>query len=64
MIAAIRDHVELRGDDPLAAAVSGTQHKAYMVANLALNDGPQAAAEHYRMPLAAVYSALAFYYDN
>ena len=25
---------------------------------------PQAASEHYRIPLATVYGALAFYYDN
>lgn len=48
----------------LLAVIAGTHHKAYLTANLALNDGPQAAAEHYRVPLVAVYSALAFYYDN
>ena len=64
MIAAIRDHVELRGDDPLAAAIAGTHYKIYLVANPALNDGPQAAAEHYRIPLATVHGAMAFYYDN
>lgn len=60
----IRDHIKLRGDDPLDATVAGSRYKAYLVANLALNDGPQAAAEHYRIPLAAVYGALAFYCDN
>ena len=64
MIAAIRDHVELRGDDPLAAAIAGTHYKACLVANLALNDGSQAAADHYRLELAAVHGAMAFYYDN
>jgi len=52
------------GDDPLDATVAGTHFKAYLVANLALNDGPQAAAEHYRIPLATVYGALAFHCDN
>ena len=48
----------------LLAVIAGTHHKAYLTANLALNDGPQAAAEHYRVPLVAVYSAMAFSYDN
>jgi len=60
----IREHIKLRGDDPLDATVAGTHYKAYLVANLALNDGPQAAAEHYRISLAAVYGALAFHCDN
>ena len=38
----IREHIKLRGDDPLDATVAGTHFKAYLVANLALNDGPQA----------------------
>ena len=64
MVLEIREHIQLRGDDPLDATVAGTHCKAYLVANLALNDGPQAAAEHYRIPLATVYGALVFYYDN
>lgn len=64
MVLEIREHIQLRGDDPLDATVAGTHFKAYLVANLALNDGPQAAADHYRIPLAAVYGALVFYYDN
>lgn len=60
----IREHIQLRGDDPLDATVAGTHYKAYLVANLALNDGPQAAAVHYRIPLATVYSALVFYCDS
>ncbi len=64
MVLAIRQHIQLRGDNPLDATVAGTHYKAYLVANLALNDGPQAAAEHYRIPLAAVYGALAFHCDN
>ena len=64
MVLAIRQHIQLRGDNPLDATVAGTHYKAYLVANLALNDGPQAAAEHYRIPLASVYGALAFHCDN
>ena len=64
MVLEIREHIKLRGDDPLDATVAGTHYKAYLVANLALNDGPQAAAEHYRIPLATVYGALVFYCDN
>lgn len=60
----IREHINLRGDNPLDATVAGTHYKAWLVANLALNDGPQAAAEHYRIPLATVYGALAFHCDN
>ena len=48
----------------LLAVIAGTHHKAYLTANLALNDGPQAAAEHYRIPLATVHGAMAFYFDN
>ncbi len=29
-----------------------------------MKDGPQAAADHYRVPLANVHGAMAFYYDN
>ena len=64
MVLAIRQHIQLRGDNPLDATVAGTHYKAWLVANLALNDGPQAAAEHYRIPLATVYGALAFHCDN
>ena len=64
MVIEIREHIELRGNDPLEVAIAGTQHKAYLVANLALKDGPQVAADHYRIPLANVYGAMAFYYDN
>ena len=64
MVIEIREHIELRGNDPLEVAIAGTHHKAYLVANLALNDGPQAAADHYRIPLAMVHGALGFYYNN
>ena len=64
MVLEIREDIEIRGNDHLEVAVAGTQHKAYLVANLALKDGPQAAADHYRIPLANVHGAMAFYYDN
>ena len=64
MVLTIREHIQLRGDDPLDATVAGTHYKAYLVANLALNDGPQAAADHYRLELAVVHGAISFYYDN
>lgn len=44
MVIEIRQHVELRGNNLLEAKVAGTQHEAYLVANLAVNDGPQTAA--------------------
>jgi len=64
MVLKIRQYIELRGNNPLDAMVAETQYKAYLVANLALNDGPQASADHYRLDLATVYGAMAFYYDN
>ena len=41
MVLEIREHVELRGKNPLAAMVAGTHYKAYLVANLAFNDSCQ-----------------------
>ena len=64
MVLEIRQHIELRGNNPLEAMVAGPHYKAYLVANLALNDGPQASADHYSIPLANVYGAMAFYYEN
>ncbi|MCY4064392.1 MAG: hypothetical protein OXG53_18650 [Chloroflexi bacterium] len=59
----MRERIEWRGDNPLNAVIAGTHYKAYLVANLALNDGPQAAAEHFRLELAIVRAAMAFYDD-
>ena len=64
MVLEIREHIECRGNDPPDVAITGTPHKAYLVANLALQDGAQAAAGHYGIDLANVYGAMAFYYDN
>ena len=60
----VREHIELHGDDSLTAMIVGTRYKAYVVANLAFNDRPQASAEHYGIPLANVYGAMAFYDQN
>lgn len=64
MVLEIREYVQLRGSNPLDAVVTGTHHKACLVANLALQDGPQAAADHYKIGLASVHGAIAFYYEN
>ncbi|MFW5692533.1 MAG: hypothetical protein ACOCX3_04200 [Chloroflexota bacterium] len=64
MVLEIRGYIQLRGNNPLDAVVTGTHHKAYLVANLALKDGPQAAADHYDIGLASVHGAMTFYYDH
>ena len=64
MALVLREHIKLPGDNPLNATVVGTHYIAYLVVNLILNDGPQAATDHYSLPLASVYGALAFHYDN
>ena len=64
MVLEIREHIEIRSNGPLEVAIAGTHHKAYLVANLALKDRPQAAADHYRVDLANVHGAMPFYYDN
>jgi hypothetical protein len=60
----IKQHIELHGDNPLAAVMIGTNKKAYLVASLALNDGVEAAAEQDELTLADVHAALAFYHEN
>lgn len=65
MAVELKQHIELRGDDPLDAVIAGTTRiKAYLVANLAMLDGVEAAIEQYKLTPAEVYSALAFYHDN
>jgi uncharacterized protein (DUF433 family) len=64
MAVEIRSHIELSGTSPLEAVIAGKHYKAYLVANLAFNDGVEASAEHYGLSLADVYAAMAFYYDN
>ena len=60
----VRGRVDLRGNGPLAVVIAGFHLKAYLIANLALNDGPQAAAQRYRLELATLQAAMAFYDDN
>jgi hypothetical protein len=64
MAVQLKQHIELRGDNPLDAVMIGTEKKAYLVASLAVNDGAEAAAEEDELSLAEVYAALAFYYEN
>jgi uncharacterized protein (DUF433 family) len=65
MAVELKQHIELRGDDPLDAVIAGTTRiKAYLVANLAINDGVEAAMKQYTLTAGAVHAALAFYYDN
>ena len=64
MVLATKGHVIALTEDPLDATVEGTHYKAYLVANLAFNDGPEAAAKHYNLTLGQVHSAIAFHYDN
>ncbi|MEL6524074.1 MAG: hypothetical protein AAFQ07_00055 [Chloroflexota bacterium] len=60
----VRTYVELRGDNPLDAVISGHQHKAYLVAGLAFQDNPGVSARHYNLTHAEVYGAMAFYEEN
>jgi uncharacterized protein (DUF433 family) len=64
MAVQLKQHIELRGDNPLDAVIDGTNLKAYLVANLAINDGAEASAEHYGLDLATIYAALTFHLDN
>jgi hypothetical protein len=63
MLKAIQ-YVELRGDNPLAAVITGTNQNVHLVANLALIDGVEAAAEQYALSIGQIHGALAYYYDN
>jgi uncharacterized protein (DUF433 family) len=60
----IQSHVIAISDDPLDSIIEGTNFNAYLVANLAFNDGAEASANHYKLTLGQVYSAMAFYRDN
>jgi uncharacterized protein (DUF433 family) len=60
----LKQYIELHGDNPLDAVITGTRKKVYLVASLALNDGAEFAAEEDELTLAEVYAALAFYYEN
>jgi uncharacterized protein (DUF433 family) len=58
------NYVKTDTDNPLEAYIEGKGYKAYLVANLAFNDSPEASANHYKLTLGQVYSAMAFYRDN
>lgn len=59
-----KQYVELRGGDPLDAVIAGRHYKAYLVANLAINQGAEASVEQYGLSLSEVHGAIAFYYEN
>jgi hypothetical protein len=60
----LKQHIDTVSDNPLDAKLTERPLKAYLVANLAFNDGVEASAEHYRISLGAVYAAMSFYEDN
>jgi purine-nucleoside phosphorylase len=64
MVLVNQTHIITPTANPLDALVEGSRHKAYLVANLAFNDSPEASAEQYHLTIAQVYSAMAFYRDN
>ncbi|MEO1286355.1 MAG: hypothetical protein AAFV93_01200 [Chloroflexota bacterium] len=64
MAVQLKQYVELRGDNPLDAVISGHHYKAYLVANLAFQDGAEASVSHYDLTHAEVYGAMAFYEEN
>lgn len=59
----LKQHIEIRTDDPLEAVISGTNANAHLVANLALRDGVDAAVAQYNLNYAQVHAAISFYYD-
>jgi hypothetical protein len=64
MVLLNQTHIITPTNNPLDAVIAETHYKAYLVANLAFNDGAEASAEHYGLPISQVYSAMAFYRDN
>ncbi|MEL6407649.1 MAG: hypothetical protein AAFR81_24965 [Chloroflexota bacterium] len=60
----VKTYIELRGDNPLDAVISGHHYKAYLVAHLAFEDGSEVSARHYNLTHAEVYGAMAFYEEN
>ena len=65
MVVKLRQHIELRGDSPLAAVIAGTPHNAHLVATFAIGyGGVDAAMEQYEISRADVHAALTFYYDH
>ena len=64
MVAELKQHIELRGDNPLDAVMIGRNLKVYLIASFALQEGVEAVAEEYDLTPAAVHAALMFHYDN
>ena len=64
MVAQLKQHIELRGDNPYNAVITDTNLKAALVAQFAIGWGVSEAVENYDLPPAMIYSALAFYHDN
>jgi uncharacterized protein (DUF433 family) len=64
MVAELKQHVKLSGDDPYYAVIKGTNLKATLVAQFALGWGVDEAVENYNLSPAEIYAALAFYHDN
>ena len=64
MVAELKQHIELRGDNPLDAVMVGSNLKVYLIASFALQEGVEAVAEEYDLTPAAVDAALMFHYDN
>lgn len=64
MATPIKQHIEIEGNNLLAARLTERPFKAYLVANFAFLNSPEASAEHYRISLGAVYAAMSFYEDN
>ena len=64
MVAALKQHVELRENDPYDAVIKNTHLKAALVAQFALGWGIDEAVENYSLSPAEIYAALVFYHDN
>lgn len=68
MAVQLKQHIDIReGDNPLDAVIAGTRLKAYLVANLAILDGVEAALEQYKplnIEASQIHAAITFYLDN
>jgi len=64
MVAELKQHIELRGENPLDAVMVGRNLKVYLIASFALQEGVEAVAEEYDLSQAAVHAALMFHFDN
>jgi hypothetical protein len=64
MVAELKQHIELRGENPLDAVMVGSNLKVYLIASFALQEGVEAVAVEYDLTPAAVHAALTFHFDN